>query len=87
MSDSDMDTTVELDRAEVLAALQRSKQEQPASATTDNDDLRNAIQTIKRWAEDNEQWLVVLAPWGMHHYGTLSEEQVEQILKRFSPND
>jgi hypothetical protein len=84
-----MDTTVELDRAEVLAVLQRSKDKRAEAAgiapksAGPNQELREALQTIKHWAEANGQWLVILAPWGMHHYGVLSEDQVELILKRF----
>ncbi len=90
MSDG-MDTTVELDRAEVLAVLQRSKEikytPEEKKVVGPNKELRDAIHTIKKWAEDNEQWLVILAPWGMHHYGVLSAEQVELILKRFSSDE
>lgn len=88
---SGLEQTVELDRAEVLAALRKSKQDagivDSRESASQTSELRAAIATIKKWAEANDQWLVVLAPWGMHHYGTLTEEQVELILKRFTPGD
>lgn len=86
--------TVELDRGEVLAALRRSKQgaaEAPAQAASESpgtvppEQLREAVATIRRWAETHDQWLVILAPWGMQHYGKLSDDQVDEILRRFTP--
>ncbi len=82
--------TVELDKGEILEILRRSKGRAEAArddAKVESAELRLAINVIKKWAEENEQWLVVLAPWGMHHYGELTEEQVELILKRFSPEE
>lgn len=86
------ETTVELDRAEVLKALQFAKNNEDQvnkaeNQVTNTEELRKAIKTIKNWAETNDQWLVILAPWGMHHYGKLREDQVEMILKRFAPQD
>ncbi len=86
---SKLEKTVELDKAEILQALKRSKEaavknEKPKTKNQTKE-LREAIKVIKAWAEDNNQWLVILAPWGMHHYGKLTEEQVELIMKRFRP--
>ena len=88
----ELEKTVELDRADVMAALERSKHAPEVSAEAAGnrhtmDELRRAIGVIRRWAEDNDQWLLILAPWGMHHYGRLTEEQVELILKRFSTRE
>jgi hypothetical protein len=85
----ELEKTVELDRADVLAALRRSKHAPEVSAeaagnTRTMEELRRAIDVIRDWAEANDQWLVILAPWGMHHYGKVTEDQVEVILKRFS---
>ena len=88
----ELEKTVELERSEILEALQRSKHAPEVSAEDADgartlEELRRAIGVIRRWAEENNQWLVVLAPWGMHHYGKVTEDQVEVILKRFSSRD
>ena len=88
----ELEKTVELERSEILEALQRSKHapevsaEEAGSAHT-MEELRRAIDVIRRWAEESHQWLVILAPWGMHHYGKVTEDQVEVILRRFSSRD
>ena len=88
----ELEKTVELERAEILAALERCKQDpdpsaQAAGSNHTMSELRHAIGVIRRWAEENDQWLVILAPWGMHHYGKVTAEQVELILKRFSARE
>jgi aspartate/tyrosine/aromatic aminotransferase len=88
----ELEKTVELDRGEVMAALERSKHAPDISAEAAGnkhsmEELRRAIGVIRRWAENHDQWLVILAPWGMHHYGKLTEEQVELIVKRFSSRE
>ncbi len=84
---SKFEKTIELDKAEILQALKRSKEaankNKKPKVKDQTKELREAIKVVKAWAEDNNQWLVILAPWGMHHYGKLTEEQVELIMKRF----
>jgi hypothetical protein len=83
--------TVELDRSEILAALRRSKEpavepeESGSAEPVPPEQLREAVAVIRRWAEEHDQWLVVLAPWGLQHYGRLTEAQVDEILRRFAP--
>lgn len=91
MDERKFEKTVELDKKELLSVLRQSKRLQAeaelAREGVPSEELREAIGVIKRWAEKNNQWLLILAPWGMHHYGELTEGQVEQIMKRFTPEE
>jgi hypothetical protein len=81
------DETVPMNRADLLTArdsamLTHAAEGLPAEVRAG--DLVPALRAASDWANRAGQWLVVVAPWGIHRLGDVETGVLEQALRRFA---
>jgi len=79
--------TLSMNRADLLTARDSATLTRVAEALPPElraAELIPALRAASEWANGAGQWLVIVAPWGIHRLGDVETTVLEQALRNFA---